>query len=72
MNCDNCKAIDNTLPIGWYKCIEDGCEGDLAGGVKWELYKCKFCGSVNNLRYRDVGINSSSWFYKNDTSNYLK
>lgn len=65
MTCSNCKVSNNTKPASWAGIGEVQILDDTSGGTEWQQFKCTSCGSLENLAYKDVGMNRSGWFYKN-------
>lgn len=71
MNCQECMIHNSSEPESWVK-ISEGLIDDISGGTKWIQFKCSYCNSINNLKYKDIGINSSGWFYKNALPEILR
>ncbi|WP_159725850.1 hypothetical protein [Acinetobacter proteolyticus] len=70
--CEKCAVLTSIgQPLGWTKIIKSGCVNDLSGGTEWQQFECSDCKSIKNIKYRDIGISRSGWFFKNEFPNYL-
>ncbi|MFJ0260963.1 hypothetical protein Q4247_10170 [Acinetobacter baumannii] len=70
--CEKCFVNSSVnLPIGWNKIVNFGEVDDLSGGTEWQQFECCSCGSTKNIKYRDIGISKSGWFFKNEFPEFL-
>ena len=71
-NCEKCTVLSiDSMPLGWNTIVKEDWVDDLSGGTEWKQFECIHCGSIHNIKYRDVGASRSSWFFKNELPKYL-